>query len=148
MALRRALGTAVALACAAALGCGGDDDPAEPDGPPPALPACAGAAPAVERPAELPDDLPLPPGTVLRSVQRPFPGQLIVRGAVPDDIGGAASFFESELPDAGYRLGRGDAEPGERESLFTGDEVRGGWRVNKIPRCDGAVTVTVVVIRQ
>jgi hypothetical protein len=112
------------------------------------LPACAGTGRAIERPGELPDDLPLPPGTVLRSEQRPFPGQLIVRGVVPAGIDAAASFFEDELPDAGYELGRGDAEPGEREALFSGDGVRGGWRVNGIPECEEAVSLTLVVIRQ
>ena len=33
------------------------------------------------------------------------------------------------------------------ESLFTGKEVRGGWRVNEIPDCEGASKLTLVVIR-
>jgi hypothetical protein len=139
---------ALALACAASAACGGGEERSAPEGPPPPLPPCAGKGGAVERPAELPGDLPLPPGTVLRAAQRPFPGQLIVRGVAPAGFDEAASFFEDELPDAGYRLGRADAEAGERESLFTGEGLRGGWRVNRIPDCDGAVTVTVVVIRQ
>ena len=138
----------LALVCAVTAACGGDEERSATEGPPPPLPTCAGKGRPVERPAELPDDLPLPPGTVLRAAQRPFPGQLIVRGVAPAGIDAAASFFEDELPDAGYRLGRGDAEAGERESLFTGDGLRGGWRVNRIPDCDGAVTVTVGVIRQ
>jgi len=129
---------------ALAVGCGGAR---EESGPAPDPPACAGAGTAIERPRGLPEDLPLPPGTVLRSQQRPFPGQLVVRGVVPASIEDAASFFVDELENAGYALGRGDAEPGEREALFTGHGFRGGWRVNAIPNCE-AVNLTLVVIRQ
>ena len=133
----------VALAAA----CGGGNGGAEDDGPPPKVPACAGSAPAIARPGELRDDFPLPRGTVLRSKEQPFPGQTILRGVAPAGLDEAASFFETELPDAGYQLGRRDAEAGERESLFTGNGIRGGWRVRSIPDCD-AVQVTLVLIRQ
>lgn len=129
-----------------ASGCGGGGGGAV-DGPPPKLPACAGSGSAIKTPPELPDDFPLPPGTVLRIEQRPFAGQVVLRGAAPLDLDGAASFFEGELADAGYQVGRQDAEQGEREALFTRGALRGGYRANAIPDCE-AVQVTIVLIQQ
>jgi hypothetical protein len=112
------------------------------------MPACAKPEPKIEAPSDLPDDLPVPPGTVFTNAQRPFEGQLVLRGVVPGKLNSAANFFRDSLPDAGYELGVGDAEPGEAESLFTGAGVRGGWRVNAIPDCDGAVRLLLVLVRQ
>jgi hypothetical protein len=140
--LRVAATFALALV-GSACGGGGDADTASAS----KLPPCAGNEPAIERPEALPADFPLPPGTVLRRQERPFPGQVVIRGAVPGDLDDAGSFFEGELEDAGYRVGRNDAEPGEREALFTRGALRGGWRVNSIPDC-AAVTLTLVMIRQ
>ena len=112
------------------------------------MPACAKAGAEIEAPGDLPADLPVPPGTVFVNAQRPFRNQLVVRGVVPGELGATADFFRDRLPDAGYELGAGDAEPGEAESLFTGPGVRGGWRVNVIPECDGAVRLLLVVVRQ
>jgi hypothetical protein len=135
----------VALCLLAAAGCGGSEE--EASRPVPRVPACAGEGQTIPRPRGIPRELPLPPGTELHATERPYPDQVVVRGAVPGELEDAASFFEDELPDAGYRLGRGDAEPNEREALFTGNGVRGGWRVRAIPACEGAVTLTLVVIR-
>lgn len=131
---------------ALAAGCGGGGAP-EAVGPPPVLPACAGKGAAIATPDELPDGFPLPPGTVFRIEQRPFPGQVVLRGAAPLDLDGAASFFERELGKAGYQVGRQDSERGEREALFSGEGLRGGYRANAIPECE-AVQVTIVLIRQ
>lgn len=143
--VRRSTVLALTLAVSAA-GCGGGGD-SQADGPPPKLPPCAGAGTPIAAPRELPDNFPLPPGTVFRLEQRPFPGQVVLRGAAPLDLDGAASFFEGELEDAGYEVGRQDAEQGEREALFTGEGLRGGYRANSIPDCD-AVQLTIVLIRQ
>jgi hypothetical protein len=133
-----------AALCLLGAGCGGEE---RVSGPPPRVPSCAAAGETIARPPEIPRDLPLPPGTALHAQERPYPDQVVVRGAVPAGLDDAASFFEDELPDAGYRVGRGDAEPNEREALFTGNGIRGGWRVRAIPACDGAVALTLVVIR-
>jgi len=130
-------------------GCGGSDEKAvEEEQPPPPLPACAERGKALERPKGLPRGFPLPPGTVLQRREQSFAGQAIFVGAVPGDLDGAAEHFDSELPVAGYSVGRGDAETNEREKLFTGKSVRGGWRLNTIPNCAGAVGLTLVIIRQ
>jgi hypothetical protein len=125
-------------------GCGGGEESRPPAGP---LPPCAGAKKEIARPALLPDDFPLPAGTRLTTSRTPFEGQGVIEGAVPGGLDAAADFFGDELEDAGYAAGRRDSEPGEVESLFTGKDLRGGWRVNEIPNCDGASKLTLVLIR-
>jgi hypothetical protein len=125
-------------------GCGGDGDPKRTAGP---LPPCAGVKKEIPRPPLLPDDFPLPPGTKLTHSRTPFEGQGVIEGAVPGGLEDSAAFFDDELEDAGYAAGRRDAEPGEVESLFTGKDLRGGWRVNTIPDCEGASKLTLVLIR-
>jgi hypothetical protein len=95
----------------------------------------------------LPDDFPLPPGTKLTTSETPFDGQVVIEGAVPGGLADTAAFFGDELEDAGYAEGRGDSEPGEMESTFTGTEFRGGWRVNDIPGCKGAAKLTIVLFQ-
>lgn len=125
-------------------GCGGGGDASRTAGP---LPPCAGVKKEIPRPELLPADFPLPPGTKLTASKTPFEGQGVIEGSVPGGLEDAAAFFDDELEDAGYASGRRDSEPGEVESLFTGKELRGGWRVNDIPDCEGASKLTLVVIR-
>jgi hypothetical protein len=136
--------TSLILYLALVAGCGGGGEAARPAGP---LPACAGVKKEIPRPALLPKDFPLPPGTKLTTSRTPFEGQGVIEGAVPGGLDAAAEFFGDELEDAGYAAGRRDSEPGEVESLFTGKSLRGGWRVNDIPNCEGASKLTLVLIR-
>ena len=141
MALPRLL---VAAAALLAAGCGGGDG-GEVGG---TLPACAEERQRAERPAGLPQQLPLPPGLVLTSAQRPGPGQFSLRGVVRGDLDGVAGFFREQLPERGFRLGRGDAEAHEQESPFTGRGYRGHWRVIKHPGDCPVIAVFVVLIAQ
>ena len=124
-------------------GCGGGDA-SRTAGP---LPRCAGVEREIPRPVLLPDDFPLPPGTKLTASKTPFEGQGVIEGAVPGGLEDVAAFFGEELEDAGYAAGRreSESEPAEVESLFTGENIRGGWRVNEIPDCDGASKLTLVL---
>ena len=79
--------------------------------------------------------------------ETPFEGQAVVSGVSPGDLDSVRAFYNDRLDDAGYRQGLGESEPGETEALFTGRGVRGGWRANTIPECDGAVRLTLVVVR-
>ena len=124
-------------------GCMGSD---EGDAPAP-LPACAEPEKSIPRPKALPENLPVPAGTVFTKVEAPFEGQSVVSAVSPGDLDGTRSFYEDRLDEAGYNQGRGESEPGETESLFTGHGVRGGWRANAIAGCDGAVRLTLVVVR-
>jgi hypothetical protein len=84
---------------------------------------------------------------VIASVERPFPGQLVVLGAIPADLQEATEFFSDALPERGYQVGVGDAEGTESEAPFTGNGYRGKWRVNEIPDCP-ALRLTLVLIEQ
>jgi hypothetical protein len=127
-------------------GCMGSDKGDAPDEAAP-LPACAKPQRSIPRPEVLPDNLPVPAGAVFTKVETPFEGQSVVSGVSPGDLDGTRSFYEDRLDEAGYSQGRGESEPGETEALFTGHGVRGGWRANAIPGCDGAVRLTLVVVR-
>jgi hypothetical protein len=124
----------------------GSDEGDAPRGATP-LPACAKPPKSIPRPEVLPQNLPVPAGTVFTKVETPFEGQSVVSGVSPGDLDGTRSFYEDRLDEAGYSQGRGESEPGETEALFTGHGVRGGWRANAIPGCDGAVRLTLVLVR-
>lgn len=111
------------------------------------LPSCAKPPKSIPRPQVLPESLPVPAGTVFSKVETPFEGQSVVSGVSPGDLDGTRSFYEDRLDDAGYNQGLGESEPGETEALFTGHGVRGGWRANTVRGCDGAVRLTLVVVR-
>jgi hypothetical protein len=141
--LRRRNPTYPILCLLLLAGCGGGDA-SRTAGP---LPTCAAVGREISRPSTLPDDFPLPPGTKLTASRTPFEGQAVIEGAVPGGLEDVAAFFGDELEDAGYAAGRGESEAGEMEALFTGREVRGGWRVNDIPGCKGASKLTLVLFR-
>jgi hypothetical protein len=113
-----------------------------------ALPACADEEGRATLPAEFPKEVPLPPGTVLTDAQKIGPGQFHVRGVVAGELDAAADFFETQLPERGFRLGRGDAEAHEQESPFTGHGYRGRWRVVRNPTGCAVIAVFIVLIRQ
>jgi hypothetical protein len=142
--VRRALVLASALHALLAAGCGGDGG--GPIGG--ALPDCANENRRAAVPAAFPEQVPLPPGTVVTDAQEIGPGQFHLRGVVAGDLGGVASFFEDRLPERGFRLGRGDQEAHEKESPFTGHGYRGRWRVVKNPQDCPVVAVFLVLIRQ
>jgi hypothetical protein len=129
-----------------AAACGGGDSGGGTVGG--ALPACAQEERRADVPADFPKQVPLPPGIVFTDAQKIGPGQFHVRGVVAGDLDGAASFFRRQLPDRGFQLGRGDAEPHEKESPFTGHGYRGRWRVVSHPEGCPVVAVFLVLIRQ
>jgi hypothetical protein len=113
---------------------------------PTTLPPCAKPKQTISRPDALPERLPVPPGTLFTRVEVPFANQSIVSGVSPGDLQSTRSFYGESLEDAGYEEGRGESEPGETEALFSGPGVRGGWRANVIPGCEGAVRLTLVIV--
>ena len=135
----------IALCASLLTGCGGSDGGE--NTAPASLPTCVKLGKTIPRPKTLPQGLPVPPGSVFTRVEMPFEGQSVVSGFSPGSLDQTRSFYEEELDDAGYSQGRGESEPGEVEALFTGHGVRGGWRANAIPGCDGAVRLTLVVVR-
>jgi hypothetical protein len=131
--------------CVLLAGCGGSDGGG--DSAPLTLPSCAKPKQTIPRPKALSSKLPIPPGTLFTRVETPFAGQSIVSGISPGSLESIRSFYNEELGEAGYEQGRGESESGETEALFSGRGERGGWRANAIPRCDGAVRLTVVLVK-
>jgi hypothetical protein len=124
-------------------GCGGSDGQ---QAAPRTLPSCAREAKVIPRPKALPGKFPVPPGTVFAKAEKPFPQQHIFTGVSPGSLVSTRSFYGAELEKAGYQEAGGEFEPGEVEALFTGGGVRGGWRANELPNCDGAVRLTLVIV--
>jgi hypothetical protein len=127
-----------------AAGCGGSGNG---EAAPTKLPSCAKPEQTIPRPKVLSSRLPVPAGTLFTRVEMPFPNQSIVSGVSPGDLDSIRSFYKEGLDDAGYQEGRGESEPGETEALFSGHGLRGGWRANTIPGCDGGVRLTLVVVK-
>jgi hypothetical protein len=124
--------------------CGGSGDT---EAAPKRLPACAKPPKTIAKPRALPTDLPVPPGTLFTSTEAPFSGQVVVSGVSPGTLESTRSFYDDGLEAAGYEEGRDESERGEVEAPFTGGGVRGGWRAIEIPGCDGAVWLTLVVVK-
>ena len=112
--------------------------------PAPTLPACAQAGPPVRLPPEFPKSFPLPPGTVITAGRHAGP-TIVLEGFIPMELKEATRFFVQKLPDAGFRLGRGEAERGEAESRFGGNGVAGFFKVRSIEGCPGALQFTIRV---
>jgi hypothetical protein len=112
-----------------------------------ALPPCASVNTAISRPAEFPDNFPLPDKTVITSSQYSQGGSLTISAAVPMTFKEAAAFFQNKLPAAGYKLLEGDAEMDEAESAFTGNGYQGKWKINGILNCPRAVRLTIAIAR-
>ena len=136
----RAAVVAVLVACAAgAAALLGGRAPAQAA----SLPACVHPAHPVARPAGL-GRFPLPRGAVLDGVRQAY-GYRIVSGFVPGAINPVRDFLVARLPDAGYHLGRGDAETAEAEAAYRGHGVRGRWKVRAVPGCPGALSIQIAV---
>lgn len=91
--------------------------------------AC-GPTPSGDRfPANVPADLPKPPGAhVLSSTTTPD-GVRIVRFMTPTSLRQSVIFVVEQLPKAGYVLGRGDAEANEADAPFVHGNLRGLMRM-------------------
>ena len=84
---------------------------------------------AVEFPAWVPKNLPLPDGTF--ASQRLPSGQGYFRGIfiTPVSTTDFARFALSRWPKSGWQLGKGDAEPGEAEDTFLKGQAFGAFKV-------------------
>jgi hypothetical protein len=114
------------------------------DGAPLAL--CGRHPAAVAAPRDLPSSYPLPKHTVLTKIQR-MRGVLVVQGLQPLGIKDAGRFIITALPDAGYRIGRGDSEYNEAETGFVGHGIVGRVKVHTLPGCSRATQVFVGFVK-
>jgi hypothetical protein len=143
--------TALLVACVTGCAAPSARSPAEPSAAAStasasgALPGCAGVTTRIERPADFPARLPLPPGTVIASEERRSGGRIILHTFAPSDIRAVAVFFERELPAAGYRQSGGESESDEAEANFEDSRLKGRWRARSIEHCPGAISLDVLV---
>ena len=76
----------------------------------------------------LPADLPMPPGSYAVNESQLNSGKAGTM-VVPMGLSEFVRFALAQYPASGWRLGRGDAEPGEAEDNFVKDTRGGAWRV-------------------
>jgi hypothetical protein len=107
------------------------------------LPGCAHPQRAIARPGAL-RRFPLPAGTVLDNRVSKY-GYTIVSGYLPGAINPIRDYFVSRVPAVGYRLGAGDSEAAEAEAAFSGNGVRGKYKVRAVAGCPGALSLQIAV---
>ena len=136
--MRRAVLLTLAMVVLAG-GCGEDKKTATPKAtttvpprttpPPSASPNCQTVPDRGQPFSWLPADLPMPPGTyAVKEVQLTNGGKAGTM-VVPTPMVDFVKFALAEYPKAGYRLGRGDSEPGEAEDNFVKGNSGGAWRI-------------------
>ncbi|WP_316740948.1 hypothetical protein [Streptomyces sp. MK7] len=146
------------LGLAAVTGCSAANKHPEPPGAtpyaakqatdPPARNA-AGAAPggcataaSLPLPEDFPENLPVPDGAVVTSVEHRTGGRLVVATVVRDGFDTTLAFLHKWLPKAGYIPEKGEVEEDDAESDFSSTSVRGRWTLRKMPDCEGGVYLT------
>ncbi|MGB9378779.1 MAG: hypothetical protein WCB04_14840 [Mycobacteriales bacterium] len=145
------------LICAAALavaltGCGQGGSGRTPakaasdtQPPRPAPTACADKVPAKKLPGGFPKAFRLPPGTVVTGSEMRSGDLMIVTATSPQEFRTVLSYFNSELPKAGFKPSGGEVEDNDAESNFTGASYRGRWTLRALLACDGDTLITVLL---
>lgn len=87
-------------------------------------------------PAEVPSDLPKPPGIAITSTQAAQNGVHIVRFTTPTSLRESVLFVIKKLPAAGFAIGRGDAEAREADAPFARGDIRGVLRLLATDTCE------------
>jgi hypothetical protein len=109
------------------------------------LRVCGRQHASVPAPRELPSSYPLPQNTIITRVQR-VRGVVLVQGIQPLGIREAGRFLITDLPAAGYRIGRGDSEADEAETDFLGHGAVGRVKVHTIPGCAHATHLVIALV--
>ena len=130
-------------ACLLLAGCSGSPEPqaapspARPASPQAAQPSptCPPKASEFAWPAQVPKDLPEPPGATLTEVQKRTDGLTVVTFSTPISIRQSVLFLIEEMPKAGYTLARGDAENTEADAPFVKGDLRGVMRMIAVEEC-------------
>lgn len=133
-----------ALALLALAACSSSDQPsaapspsASATAPAAQAPPTCGPTPPTELawPADVPSDLPKPPGAKLTDVQERTDGLTVVMFTTPISIRESVLFLIEALPAAGYTLARGDAENTEADAPFVKGGLRGVMRMIAVEPC-------------
>jgi hypothetical protein len=95
-------------------------------------------------PAQFPKNFPLPPGTVITNQQDRGQNRFVIDTVAPLGLKAVATFFDQELPKAGFNLTSKDAEEGEAEGEYKGNGVSGRWLARGSDACPNVVVLTVL----
>jgi hypothetical protein len=98
-------------------------------------PTCPAKPATLEWPAQVPDDLPVPPSATLTDVQKRTDGLTVVTFSTATSIRQAVLFLIEQMPKAGYTLARGDAENTEADAPFVKGDLRGVMRMIAVEPC-------------
>jgi hypothetical protein len=121
------LAAALLLTCA----CGGSSTPAAAPSPTPVATtaaACPGGTGGFPWPADVPSELPQPPGATFDKVVRQS-GLTSVRFSSKTSLRESLLLVLRELPKTGYTMGRGDAEPAEADVPFGRGDLIGIYKM-------------------
>src|SRR4051794_13465587 len=136
-----AVGT-LALTTVGLTACGGSSSGTDAVATP--APVTTSAAPDCPKPsaakpaqwsAKVPADLPKPPNAHIDDEETTQDGVHIVKFTTQTSLRDSVLFVVQRLPDAGYVLGRGDAEASEADAPFVHGDIRGLIRMLQIGLC-------------
>lgn len=103
------------------------------------------AAKKVELPAKFPSGFPLPPGTIVYSVDdRGAQDGVVVTGVTATPFKNVLKALQTSLPAKGFRPEDGETEPHDAESDWTTNGFQGRWAIREIAQCAGDTLVNVV----
>ena len=135
------------VATAACSSSGGDPDAGGSGAADVSSAVCAkdAAAKKVDLPSGFPADFPMPPGTVVYSVDnRGADEGIVVTGVTSTPFKGVLKALQTQLPAKGFRAEDGETEPHDAESDWTSSGFQGRWAIREIPQCGGDTLVNVV----
>jgi hypothetical protein len=102
------------------------------------------AAKQVSLPDGFPADFPLPPGTIVYSVDNRGADGIVVTGVTATPFKSVLSSLQTDLPAHGYTPKEGETEPHDAESNWSSASYDGRWAIREIPQCSGETLVNVV----
>lgn len=111
----------------------------------PPVPLACSASVGLSLPTGWPVAVPLPPGLVITRTERRSGDLLIAYGRAPGDFHTVVTFFNTQLPKAGFQQLDGQLDRFDAESDFTGPAVRGRWKTELSPDCASSTGVTVLI---
>jgi hypothetical protein len=131
------------------VACGSENKDADADqGSPANVASAVCSKDAVAKQVSLPDgfpaDFPLPPGTILYSVDNRGADGIVVTGVTATSFKAVLSALQTDLPAHGYTPKEGETEPHDAESNWTSAGYDGRWAIREIPQCSGETLVNVV----
>lgn len=109
------------------------------------LPACAASALAVPVPADFPRPIKLIAGArVLQQYTYPQQSKYYLLAVAPATLEQAASFYREQLPEEGYTVSPGDAEPGEIDLVIEGQGLQANLRLGSPANCPEATLIEIL----